>query len=388
MKKIIRISVYITKIISAKIISLFLKLFLDKYRNVWIISERGYDARDNGYHFFKYVVEKHCEQPIYFVIDYRSPDYNKIKSIGNCVNYNSFRHFIIFSLAKVRISTHAWGGDLPVADYYKKLNLQKIYKVPFVFLQHGIIKDFLPMLTYPAFKTDIFICGAKTEYDYILKNFNHPKGVVQFTGLARYDNLNKSVCKNQILVMPTFRKWLQRINKTKIQTSDYIKIWNSFLNNKELVSILRSNNLKLVFYPHYVMQKNIDLFNCSSKEIEIAKFKDYDVQQLLIESKILITDFSSVFFDFAYMKKPVIYYQFDRDKYINEHYDYTKGYFDYDTMGFGPVSFSEDDLIDCIKNYIDDNYKVQKKYLELSDKFFELRDSDNCKRIYKKIKTL
>ena len=57
-------------------------------------------------------------------------------------------------------------------------------------------------------------------------------------------------------------------------------------------------------------------------------------------------------------------------------------------MGFGPVSFSEDDLIDCIKNYIDDNYKVQKKYLELSDKFFELRDSDNCKRIYKKIKTL
>lgn len=72
------------------------------------------------------------------------------------------------------------GGDLSVADYYKKLNLQK-NKVPFVFLLHGITKDFLPMLTYPTFKTDIFICGAKTEYDYILKNFNHPKGVVQFT---------------------------------------------------------------------------------------------------------------------------------------------------------------------------------------------------------------
>lgn len=109
MKKIIRISVYITKIITAKIIFLFLKLFLDKYRNVWIISERGYDARDNGYHFFKYVVEKYCGQPIYFVIDYRLPIYNKIKSIGDCVNYNLFRHFIVFSLAKVRISPHAWG---------------------------------------------------------------------------------------------------------------------------------------------------------------------------------------------------------------------------------------------------------------------------------------
>lgn len=64
------------------------------------------------------------------------------------------------------------------------------------------------------------------------------------------------------------------------------------------------------------MQKNW-LVYCLSKEIEIAKFKDYDVQQLLIELRILITDFSSVFFDFAYMKKPVIYYQFDRDKYIN-----------------------------------------------------------------------
>lgn len=57
-------------------------------------------------------------------------------------------------------------------------------------------------------------------------------------------------------------------------------------------------------------------------------------------------------------------------------------------MWFEPVPFLEDYLIDCIKNYIDDNYKVQKKYLELSDKFSELRDSDNYKCIYKKIKTL
>ena len=52
----------------------------------------------------------------------------------------------------------------------------------------------------------------------------------------------------------------------------------------------------------------------------IADFDNYDVQQLLIDSRLLITDYSSVAFDFAYMKKKTIYCQFDLEKYRSEQY--------------------------------------------------------------------
>lgn len=125
-----------------------------------------------------------------YIIDINSVDYKKVSEIGKCINYNSFKHFIAFALAKVRISSSVWGGDVPIADYYRKLKLQNLSKKKVIFLQHGIIKDYLPNLIYPNIKLYLFVCGAKPEYEYINKCFNHPSGVVQYTGFARYDSLN------------------------------------------------------------------------------------------------------------------------------------------------------------------------------------------------------
>ena len=48
-------------------------------KKYWIICERGYDARDNGYHFYKYMKENHPEQKVYYIIDKNSADYRKVK---------------------------------------------------------------------------------------------------------------------------------------------------------------------------------------------------------------------------------------------------------------------------------------------------------------------
>ena len=58
------------------------------------------------------------------------------------------------------------------------------------------------------------------------------------------------------------------------------------------------------------------------------------------KAMVMITDFSTVAFDFAYLKKPLIYYQFDN----NYHFDVESGYFDYDEMGFGPVAKTSEEL--------------------------------------------
>ena len=61
--------------------------------------------------------------------------------------------------------------------------------------------------------------------------------------------------------------------------------WNAVLNNPELCSLLEANDLELIFYPHYEMQKYVSCFKSQSQYIKIADFTHYDVQQLLMESK-------------------------------------------------------------------------------------------------------
>lgn len=387
-KRLLRITVFFAKLFIAYTFAFFLKIFNHQLRNVWIISERGDDARDNAYFFFRYMVSKHPEQPIWYVIKSNSPDFQRIRSIGNWIEYNSFKHYIYYALSKVRISSSMWGGDLPNTDYFRKIRKYMSHKRKFIFLKHGIIKDYLPQHCYGAGYPDLYICGAKPEYEYVKDNFGYPERTVQYLGLARFDNLHNVETKPKILIMPTFRKWLQGTSRDEIAESVYVKTWNAVLCNEKLIQCLVDNELEIVFYPHYVMQKYVDLFSTPSSAIKIAKFKDYDVQQLLIESKLLITDYSSVFFDFGYMGKPVIYFQFDREKYIKEHYDFTKGYFSYDNNGFGDVVFDSKSLIDAIIATVCNQFEVSLKYNERINKFFPLSDKKNCERIFNRIEEM
>lgn len=387
MRRLLRVCSYIIKLFFSYLIGFFARVFVSSYRNIWIISERGDDARDNGYFFYKYMIEKHPEQPVRYIIKCKSVDSKKIRP-EHRIEPESFKHYLIFAISKVRISSHAWGGDIPYADYYKKLGFDKHSRKKFVFLQHGITKDYLPSLFYPSIRPSIFICGAEPEWRYITQHFKHPQGVVQYTGFARYDSLNEFSVKNQILIMPTFRKYLQGLSDEQFQNEEYYVMWQSLLNMKKLEDMLENNDLVLVFYPHYEMQKYVHLFHNTSKRIKIADFNHYDVQTLLKESRLIITDFSSVFFDFSYMKKPVVFFQFDREQYIQKHYDYTKGYFDYDTMAPGKIVFKPDQLIDEISKIIDCDYVMNEEYKNRRDAFFTISDQHNCDRIFAAIQSI
>ena len=89
---------------------------------------------------------------------------------------------------------------------------------------------------------------------------------------------------------------------------------------------------------------------------EIRVSYDESYQELFNNSSVLVTDYSSVFFDFAYLKKPVIYYHPIDD------YHYENSYFDYETMGFGDVV----KFVKCLFSY------NQKTYLTKSSMFFDM----------------
>lgn len=361
-------------------------LLLFRLKEIYIVCERGTDARDNGYHLFKYIVENHPEKNVYYIIDKRSADYPKVARLGKVIHYRSWKHVLFFVASRIKISSHYMGYAPGMPYRFQKL--QRYLRLPgkYVFLQHGITQNDLIGLYAERAHIDLFVCGARPEYEFVSSRFGHPQGVVRYTGLARYDNLHGHPTKREILIMPTWRKYLSGMNKDEFTRSEYFSAWSGLLNDSRLTSLLRENEIKLIFYPHYEMQKFVNCFSSDDENVIIADFNKYDVQQLLIDAKLLITDYSSVFFDFAYMKKPCICYQFDKKDFYSQHYK--KGYFDYSENGFGDVPLTFDELLESINRIVKADFEPDAIYVKRMEEFFELHDNMNCKRIYEAIEAL
>ena len=358
----------------------FARLFL-WHKKIWIVTEFGYEARDNGYIFFKYMREQHSDINCYYAITFNSPDFDKIKILGNVIKFGSFKHFAYYCAARYIVSSKTQGF---CPSYYLSLLRKKIHLWgKYVFLQHGITKDDQKFLYKKAAKIDLFICGAKPEYDDIKAHYGYLENEIAYTGFARFDTYYNIHTKNQILIMPTWRRAVENVN---FEDTDYFKTWNTFINSEAINSLLVENNLFAYFYIHPHFKDQANKFQQCCSNIKIAYFDNSDMQQMIRESKMLITDFSSLAFDFAYMNKPVIYYQYDEEDYFKSHY--IKGYFDYRRDGFGSVCNDFNEVFDNLQNIIKCHFISEEKYSKNRDRFFVLADDKNCERIFFAIKSL
>ena len=94
----------------------------------------------------------------------------------------------------------------------------------------------------------------------------------------------------------------------------------------------------------------------------------------------MVTDYSSLFFDFGYIKTPIIFTHFDYDQYRK--FQYSQGYFDYFKDGFGPIFYDIKSTINGIISEIESECKMKKKYLKRIQKFFKYIDDKNSYRTY------
>ena len=182
--------------------------------------------------------------------------------------------------------------------------------------------------------------------------------------------------------MPSWRRYLNHENKYTISDSSYFKTYNSLINNKKLIETAKEHGYEIIFRPHPHVYRFIDLFD-ENKYVKI----DYErgsYQDLFKKGALLVTDYSSVAFDFAYLKKPVLYYQYGEDY----HFNLDESYFDYDKMGFGEVCESEDDLIKLIEEYMENDCKMKEKHIKNVEDYFIFTDTNNCYRVHEAIKKI
>lgn len=369
------------------IVSLFLRI---KHNNVWLVCERGSDARDNGYWFFKYLCEQHPEIEAVYAIDFDSPDYSKVASLGQVIPFGSLKHWIYYWVAKRNISSQKEGKPNAALCYI--LEVYMGCRKNRAYIRHGIAKDDQRWVYYDVTKMNLFVTSVKREYDYVCERFGYPEGNVQLVGLCRFDNLlTPHEIKRQIIVMPTMREWLRSITSDTLKyedsmdftMSEYYLTWTSLMQNRRLHEILEYFNIKLIFFPHASMQQYVEQFKSDSHYIKIADAKNFDVQQLLMESAALITDYSSIYMDFAFMKKPLLYYHFDYEKYRRGQYQ--DGYFSYKDDGFGDIVTKEEELLNKLESLLVDGLVMPKHYQDRVEDFFTYRDNKNCERTYNAI---
>lgn len=380
------------KMLVAFPIALIMRMF---EKNLWLICESEKEARDNGYWLYKYICEVRPETNVIYAIDYHSADYEKVKQLGRTCKYGSVMHWVYYFIARYNISTQK--GGKPNAAICFVLEVYNIVHNTRVFLQHGITYNNAEWLYYQNTKIRLFVCGAKPESEYIKENFGYPDGYVKYLGFSRFDNLLNTPQSNttrRILVMPTWREWLvlntamrNEVGYTgEFTDTPYYKSWKSLLDDFELQAMLHKNEIELLFYPHRNMQPYLEYFKTECPNIKIASWKEYDIQDLLINSDLMITDYSSVLFDYAYLKKPIIFYQFDYEEFRRG--QYKEGYFDFANQQMGTVCNTLPSVIAKIQEHIQNGFRIEENSEEYINQFFVLNDNCNSERIYNEIQKL
>lgn len=371
-------------------VSLVYRLFR---MNLWLVCDNGIEASDNGFCLFEYICKNHPEQDCVFAVYKTSTDYEKVRKTGKTVKYGSFMHWVLYLTARVNISSQKSGKPNYAVCYL--LEVYGILKNTRVFLQHGVILTDIDFLYYKNTKMSMFVTSTYREWEYVNERYGYPKGVVKLLGLPRFDRLHDfNTVPRQILIMPTWRDWLgtnalaknPERDRENFCQSDYFKYWSKLINSERLKQICEDFGCTVMFCPHRDTQRFITCFESDNPYLTVCSYPQYNVQELMKSSAFMITDYSSVQIDFAYMKKPLAYFQFDYERFSREHYK--KGYFDYNDDGFGPVFNIESSLLDYIESMAENNFENAEMYLSRHKDFFTLYDTDNCKRNFDAIKEM
>lgn len=359
----------------------------EKYKDIWMIDERASEARDNGYWLFKYIMDNKLHDNVWYTIEDNSVDAYKLEKYSHrIIKLYSIRHYVYYCLSTRGISAHKiFGSPSYVAcKYFKRL---MPVKKTYIYLGHGIHKDNVDFLYKKSAKIDLFITDSDIEANELIKVSGYDKSNVAVTGRPRNDGLHDFKIEKEILLMPTnriwFLEWTKETRSDNFLKSRFYNEYQALLDDITLHKLLKETGYKLLFYLHPNTQYYLELFKSECKEIIIVSNEDMDIQEVLKRTALLVTDYSSVAFDFSYMGKPSVYFQYDYENFREN--QYSEGWFSYKKHGVGAIVDNRESLIDEISKSISNKCMMDEKYQKRAGNIYKYHDADNCKRVFNSI---
>jgi len=177
-------------------------------------------------------------------------------------------------------------------------------------------------------------------------------------------NLRIPLDKKVILYTPTWRV----VNSTD---TGHGFVYKSHLDLGAFADELGDDYVTL-FRAHPYEAASVDFSKLGSNVLNVCDYPE--VNDLYIISDLMISDYSGTIFDYANLRRPMVYYMYDRDEYVNEQ---TGVYFDLDALP-GPIVYKEEELAQTVKEHLE-NFVYDETY-QLFNKTYNLLDGPYCGR--------
>lgn len=361
-----------------------------KNKRIWLFYDKIYKGGDSSEYLFHYARKQKDGIQKYYLLDPSCPDWKRAKREGfRPLRRGSIRHRLIFLNADMVICSNSTvynfnGYSMNLSSY-----IRGIPDFHVVCVQHGMsVQKIAIAQNRLRDNTRLYFCASPYE----IQNLSHPVydyngyDALKLTGVPRYDGLIDDD-KKQILISPTWRMQAARLVKKSesvqrdynplFKESPYFRVYNSLINDQRLIDAAKKYGYTIAYVLHPIVSPQAEDFDKNDFVKIIPSTGDMSYEKMFRESSLMVSDYSGVQFDFAYMRKPLVYLHHDD---IPQHYE--EGTFHYDTMAFGEICHNNDELIDLLCDYMKNGCKMKPEYRRRADDFFAFDDHNNCQRIY------
>ena len=367
-------------------IALVLHLFKSSSEKVWLLGGmQGEIYADNAKVFHEFLIAEKLNIKSIWVARAGSGAYKFAK--GEVVAKGSIKNYLYFYSAQTAVFSDTFNHDIAPGVYLlpiPRFFYNKIFKVR---LNHGTIlfkkrvnRTGLSKLLRDSIMRSYDLSTASTGLELAIMNTYCKPNSVVLTGSARNDQVIAMDLEEKIILLaPTWRTWLKDVGE--FSESEFCLTYSNLLSDTRLIEYLRRHDIKLVFTLHHLMLSKSNYFDHLASDVISIEEQNHLLSRKIVGSALLITDYSSICSERYYLRKPVVFFQFDQARYTAE----IGSYIDLHKDSFGRVAHNTDQLIDCIKEVFEPGYQISSKQIDGEKYFVHHKDQGNCERIYTEI---
>ena len=390
----------------------FINLFVktdDKY--IAFGSWLGKNYTDNPRYLFEYILKENKGYKLIWIGNLEIKNQVPVHDDVLFVKIHSLKSIYYIMKSKYLVFCQDIRDIYPVNFYKSKTKIYLDHGIPVKkwgldVIDAGKELSFLPKVKKDIQNMYLFMTGGDVQYDYFIsssdlhlecissamENFGAKKENILKSGTPRNDFLFENKDKDNFKIKKKYADLLNFDSSKRVvlyvpaYRRSNAKIESFSERNKEdsdkLKKILNKNNAVLIEKNHFRTYTQNDIKENRDKDnviIKLSEMNTINIQEMLLFTDVLITDYSGVFFDFAVLDKPIIHYAFDYDFYK---YEDTGLYYDIEDFSAGEVTKTFKETCSEIENILggNDNYKSKREYVR--NKYLEYENGNASEIIF------
>lgn len=301
-----------------------------KQKYIWLFGENGgQTANNNSFYMWKHIVDRHFYELDAFFIAEKTPGVMTVyktlsdKMKSRIIWRNSIRHISLFIEADMLFVTLSYTDVQPQNVGPKSYKPMPV--APLVYLQHGTLA--IKQLGYENNYAN------NTMFRFLIYNPRIRQKLIDINGFKAYQIhdavfhpryaelahrfLSREPSKQKkIFWFITWREYFDDGMKAKLFVRSILRV----LHNSQFIQYTQDTGCRITICLHRnFAERHVEMIQNACKKIphaEVVYSADVDVMDYLVSHDVLITDYSSIAFDFTFLKKPVVLYQPDFEEYI------------------------------------------------------------------------